>query len=105
MYSDQKFFRRQAVFLGDQVPSKFDSELLEIVAEGKVTEHLKKCVMSRCVAYVLEIVVLTAGAHAFLRGNGTRIVTLLQTRKHVFELYHAGVGGDCERCLHEPRGR
>ena len=60
---------RQAEFLGDQVPGEFDRERLEIVAEREIAEHLEEGVMARGIADVVEVVVLAAGAHAFLRGG------------------------------------
>ena len=55
--------------LGDQVPGEFDRERLEIVAEREIAEHLEEGVVARGVADVVEVVVLAAGAHAFLRGR------------------------------------
>ncbi len=60
---------RQAEIAGDQVPGEFDRERLEIVAEREIAEHLEEGVMARGVADIVEIVVLAAGAHAFLRGR------------------------------------
>ena len=58
---------RQAEFLGDQVPGELDRALLEIVAEREIAEHLEEGVVARGVADIVEVVVLAAGAHAFLR--------------------------------------
>ena len=60
----------QAEIAGQQVPGAFDGVLLEIVAEGEVAEHLEEGVVAGGVADVVEVVVLAAGAHAFLRGRG-----------------------------------
>ncbi len=62
----------EAEFLGQQVPGELDGAILEIVAEREVAEHLEERVMARGVADVVEVVVLAAGAHAFLRGSGAR---------------------------------
>jgi hypothetical protein len=43
---------------------------LEIVAEGEVAEHLEEGVVAGGVADIVEVVVLAAGAHAFLRRGG-----------------------------------
>ena len=59
---------RQAEFLGDEVPGELDGAVLEIVAEREVAEHLEEGVVARGVADIVEVVVLAAGAHAFLRG-------------------------------------
>ena len=58
---------RHAELFGDQLPGKLDGALLEIVAEREIAEHLEEGVMARGVADIVEIVVLAAGAHAFLR--------------------------------------
>ena len=63
---------RSAVLLGDEVPGQLDRALLEVVAEREVTEHLEERVMARGVADIVEVVVLAAGAHAFLRGDRAR---------------------------------
>jgi hypothetical protein len=53
--------------------------------------------MPRGMADILEVVVLAAGAHAFLRGRGADIGARLLAGEHVLELHHAGV--------HEHQGR
>ena len=84
--------RRQAEFLGDQVPGQLDRALLEVVAEGEIAEHLEEGVVARRVADVVEVVVLAAGAHAFLRGDGARKRRLRLAGEIVLELHHAGIG-------------
>jgi hypothetical protein len=49
-------------------------------------------VVARSVADIVEIVVLAAGAHAFLRGDGAAVGPLLQPGEDVLELHHAGIG-------------
>ncbi len=49
-----------------QFPGKRNGFLLEVIAKGKIPEHLEKSVMAIGEADVLEIVVLSARAHAFL---------------------------------------
>ncbi len=82
----------QAVILGDQVPGELDGVGFEVVAEGEIAQHLEEGVVAARVADVFEVVVLAAGAHAFLRGGGARVVALLQAQEDVLELVHAGVG-------------
>ena len=53
--------------LRQKVPGKLDGAILEIIAERKVAEHLEEGVVARRIADVIEIVVLAAGADAFLR--------------------------------------
>ena len=48
--------------------------------------------MPRGVADIVEVVVLAAGAHAFLRGGGALIGPLLDAGEDVLELHHAGIG-------------
>ncbi len=47
--------------------AKCDRVFLEIVAEGEIPQHLEEGVVARGVADIVEIVVLAAGADAFLR--------------------------------------
>ena len=67
---DHQLVLRQPEFLGDQIPGELDRALLEIVAEREIAEHLEEGVVARRVADIVEVVVLAAGAHAFLRGRG-----------------------------------
>jgi hypothetical protein len=55
--------------LRDQFPGELDRLRLEIIAEREIAEHLEERVMARGIADIVEIVVLAAGAHAFLRGT------------------------------------
>ena len=66
--------------------------LLEIVAEGEIAEHLEEGVVARGIADIVEIVVLAAGAHAFLRRHRALDRALLQPGEDVLELHHAGIG-------------
>ena len=97
----------QAEFLGDQVPGELDGAVLEIVAEREVAEHLEEGVVARGVADIVEVVVLAAGAHAFLRGDRALVGPLLQAGEDVLELHHAGVGEHQGRVVarHERRRR
>ena len=104
---DQQLLDRQREFLGDQVPGQLDRALLEIVAEREVAEHLEEGVMARGIADIVEVVVLAAGAHAFLRGGGAAVGQLLQAGEHVLELHHAGIGEHQRGVVarHQRRGR
>ena len=62
---DQQLVFLQPEILRDQLPGKLDRALLEVVAEGKIAEHLEEREMPRSVADIVEVVVLAAGAHAF----------------------------------------
>ncbi len=97
----------QAEFLGDQVPGEFDRQRLEIVAEREIAEHLEEGVVARGVADVVEVVVLAAGAHAFLRGDGAIVGSPFDAGEDVLELHHAGVGEHQRRIVarHQRAGR
>ena len=69
-----------------------NSVFFEIVAKGKIAEHLEKRVMSCCVPDHFQVVVLAARAHAFLYGACAGILSLLFSQKNVFEGNHARVG-------------
>ncbi len=70
---DQQAVLRQAELAGDQRPGEFDRAFLEIIAEGKIAEHFEKGVVARGIADIVEVVVLAAGAHAFLRARRARV--------------------------------
>ena len=89
---DQQPLGRNREFLGDQLPGKLDGAFLEVVAEREVAEHLEEGVVARGVADIVEVVVLAAGAHAFLRGDGAAVGALFQAGEDVLELHHAGIG-------------
>ena len=82
----------QAEVLGDQLPGVGDRRLLEVVAEAEIAQHLEEGVVARGVADVVQVVVLAAGADAFLRRGGAHVGALLLAGEHVLELHHAGVG-------------
>jgi hypothetical protein len=58
--------RVQAPLLGDEGPGMVDRLLLEIIAEGEIPEHFEERMVARRVADIVEVVVLAAGADAFL---------------------------------------
>jgi hypothetical protein len=55
--------------------------------------------MPRGFSDLVEVVVFTAGAHAFLRRRGAHVVTFLDAEKSVFKLVHAGVGKQQRRIV------
>ena len=63
----QQFLCRHAEFLRHQLPGELDGAFLEVIAEREVAEHFEEGVVARGIADIVEIVVLAAGAHAFLR--------------------------------------
>ena len=97
--SDVKLVFRQREILGEQFPRESDGLALEIVAEGKIAQHLEKGVMPARVADVIEIVVFTARTHALLRRGGARVVAPFEAGKDVLELIHARVGEQQRRVV------
>ena len=65
---------------GQQRPRMGDRLLLEIIAERKIAEHFKECVMPRGIADIVEIIMLAASAHAFLAGDCARNSAAFQGR-------------------------
>ena len=104
---DQQPVRRQAVFARHQVPGKLDGEVLEIVAEGEIAQHFEEGVVPGGVAHILQVVVLAAGAHAFLRGDGAVTGAPLAAGEDVLELHHARIGEHERRVVarHQGAGR
>ena len=80
--------------------------LLEVVAEREIAEHLEEGVVARGEADIVEVVVLAAGAHAFLRRGGALVVALFDAGEDVLELHHAGIGEHQRRIVarHQRRG-
>ena len=101
---------------GDQFPGPVDGFLLEVIAEGPVAEHLEEGVVVGVEADVFEVVVLAAGADAFLGVGGAGVAAgdgagplgdvrgaLAEEDRH--ELVHAGVGEQqVGRVRHQARG-
>src|ERR1700674_89903 len=75
-----------------QLPGVGDGFLLEVVAEGKIAEHLEEGVVGLREADVFEVIVLAASAHAFLCRGGARVVAFLEAEEDILELVHPGVG-------------
>ena len=83
---------RQAELFRDEIPGELDRAILEVIAEREIAEHLEEGVMPRGVADIVEVVVLAAGAHAFLRRHGARVRAFFQPGEDVLELHHPGIG-------------
>src|SRR5207237_2946629 len=69
--------RIELEFIDQQIPGKLDRVFFEIIAEGKIAEHLEKSLMPRGLPNFVQIIVLAARAQALLRRAGTHIVAFL----------------------------
>src|SRR4029077_2347136 len=76
----------------DQFPGVSDGVLLEVIAEGEIAHHLEEGMVALGEADVVQVVVLAAGADAFLGSGGAVVVALFEAEEHVLELVHPGVG-------------
>ena len=91
-HGDVELVFGEAVLAGDEVPGELDGFGFKVVAEGKIAEHFEEGVVAAGVADVFEIVVLPAGANAFLRGGSAGVIAGFETLENLFELVHARVG-------------
>ena len=89
---DQQLVFRDAEVLGQQVPGERNGLFLEIIAKAEIAQHLEKRVVPRRVADIVQVIVLAARAHAFLRSRGAAVVTGFDPGEQVLELHHAGIG-------------
>ena len=99
VHRDEKAVAGKPEDSGHQVPGEFDRVVLEVVAEREVAQHLEEGVMTGRETDNVEIVVLAAGAHAFLGRGGAAVGTLLDSGEDVLELHHAGVGEEQRRVV------
>ena len=76
----------------EQTPGMLNRGLFKIIAETEIAEHLKKGVMARGVADIVQIVMLAAGAHATLACHRTRSGRLLHSQKIILKRHHARIG-------------
>ena len=92
--------------LREQLPGHLDGAALEVVAEGPVAQHFEEGVMPARSPDVVEIVVLAAGADAFLRVGNALPRGLLGAEEIGLELVHPGVGKQQRRVIvrHDGRG-
>jgi hypothetical protein len=104
---DPKLVLRQLIDIDQQLPGVLDGVTLEVVAETEISQHLEEGVMARGVADVFQVVVLAAGAHAFLRSRGAAVAALVEAEEDVLELVHPGVGEQQRRVIvrHQRTGR
>ena len=67
---------------------------LEVISKTEVAQHLEKCVMSRGITDIFQIVMFAAGPNTTLSRSRTSIRTLVCPEKNILELYHSRV---CEQ--------
>ena len=89
---DPEFFLGQLQFFGHELPGPGNGLALEVVAEGKIAQHLEKGVVARGAAHVFQVVVLAGHAQAFLTGSRAGVGALFLAQKELFKLDHARVG-------------
>ncbi len=89
-----------------ELPAGRDDELLEVVAEAEVAEHLEEHEMALGAADIVEVVVLPSGTDAFLRADGALVRRLLVAEEVGLERHHPGDVEQQRRILwHEARRR
>ena len=82
----------EIIFAGHPLPGELDGLLLEVVAEGKIPQHLEEGVVPGGVAHLLQVVVLSTGTNAFLRGHRPVVIAVLESLEHALVLHHPRVG-------------
>ena len=102
---DQQLVLRDVEILGQQFPGERDRLGFEIVAEAEISQHFKEGMVACGIADIVQIVVLSACAHAFLRRGGAAVVAVFQAGEHVLELDHAGIGEHQRRIIARHQGR
>ena len=91
-HSDIQLVFGQTVHFGHQFPSPGNGVLLEEIAKAPVAQHFKHGVVVMIVSYLLQIIVFSAYAQAFLRVHNTLVGRFCIAQKVVFELIHARIG-------------
>ena len=89
----------------DQLPREGDRFLFEVVAEREIAQHLEKGMVAVGEPHVFQVVVLAAGAHAFLAGGGSAVIALFGAQEHILELVHSGIGEKQGRIVHRDQRR
>src|SRR5438477_6004794 len=90
----------------NQLPRIRNGVFLEVIAKGKISQHLKKRVMAVGEADILQVIVLPARPHTLLRRSRPRVIALLQAEEDVLELVHPRIGEEQSRIVmrNERRG-
>ncbi len=76
-----------------KLPRISNSFFFEIISKREVTKHLKKCMVSCSISYIVQVVVFTTSSNTSLATCRSRWVWYrCFTRKYVFKLYHSCIG-------------
>ncbi len=73
------------------LPGEGNGAFLEIVAEGKIPQHLEERSMPGGTSHLVEVVVLAACPNARLTSGRAGVIALFPAEKDILELVHAGV--------------
>ena len=73
-----EFLLGQFDYVNQIFPCPGDGFFLEIITERKIAEHFEKGMMTRRDADIFQIVMLAAGARAFLAGNRPCVAAVFQ---------------------------
>ena len=102
---DEKLVLGQTEVLGQKLPCEGDGLVLEVVAEAEIPQHFEEGMVPRGVADIVEVIVLAARTHAFLRRRRALVIPRLDTGEEVLELHHARVGEHQRRVVPRHEGR
>src|SRR5690606_13259609 len=82
----------QTKLLCEQLPGECNRVFFEIITETETAQHLEKRVMTSGVTYLVQVIMFTTGANAFLRCNSPWDGALFRAQKNIFKLDHTRVG-------------
>ena len=91
--------------INEVFPRHINGTLLEVVAKGPVTEHLEHRVVVGIVAYLFQVVVLTADTQTLLRVCTATWLWVFLSENDILPLVHTSVGEhQCGVVFHNHRG-
>ena len=79
-------------FLSQKIPRVKNRFFFKIIAERKIAQHLEERVVARCEADIVEVIVLSARPHAFLRSSRALEFWRFYASEIIFKLIHSSVG-------------
>ena len=89
---DPESLLRQPHDVGEVLPRPGDGLFLEVIAEGKVSQHLEEGMVARRHPDVFQVVVLSPRPDTLLGGDRPLVPPVLETEIAVLELDHSGIG-------------